>query len=528
MPDYRARVDAARVEVTTEPVWTFSTVQSDRLPALAWIATVRPSTVEVDCGRSVRVERDGVFEGTWAGDPDLASVVSATTVFGSGVIVVGDGLVVVGPSHSLEAVYTVERRDEVLVSNSLAGLLTRARLELDPGFLYPPILLQAADLKWFPQDTADGPLRGARVAIPTSGQPVSAYFYENVVIGLDLATSISAKPREPTFNSFADYRQRLFEATESVFANARPRTSVVALSSGYDSTATAAVAAQLGCRRAVTFSRAKPAADGRPMDDSGMAAAAALGLQLETFDRLAYLSRADLPEAEFLATGMSGEDVVITAFEAALAGSVFLTGYWAGHMWHKFTTPFGWQSAPVDVAGCSMTEFRLRTDFFHFPLPYFGAIQTPRMSSMALDPDMQPFTVGGGYDRPVARRLAEEAGIARGSFAISKRAANATLHRDGPAAFAPATLEVVNAFAAREGARLRFPARPAIGRRQRALIKLAHRLRARWLVSRLLDRRRSLVHFDPEPGSLLFRWAVSIVKPRYEALGATVEVDEQR
>jgi hypothetical protein len=57
---------------------------------------------------------------------------------------------------------------------------------------------------------------------------------------------------------------------------------------------------------------------------------------------------------------------------------------------------------------------------------------------------------------------------------------------------------------------------------------VAHRLRAERLVGWLIDRRQSLVHFDPEVGSLLFRWAVSVIRPRYESVSATVKADEQR
>jgi len=40
--------------------------------------------------------------------------------------------------------------------------------------------------------------------------------------------------------------------------------------------------------------------------DSGLAVSGALGLECQAFDRFAYQDRADLPEAEFLASGMSG------------------------------------------------------------------------------------------------------------------------------------------------------------------------------------------------------------------------------
>lgn len=498
--------------------WAFSATVEPTLPALAWVARIRPGVVEVACGNSVRVEPEGIFEGVWAGDDALESVASATTVFGSGVVRRGGDLLLIGPSHSFEGVYFDESGGALVCSNSLVGLLVSTGRELDPRQPYPQIFLRAAAIKWFPQDTARGPLHGAGFDIPVIGGSVAAVYYENLRIGTDLTTEIEAKLRERTFTSFADYRQRLFAMTESVLAQARPREAVVALSSGYDSTATAAVAAQFGARRAISFADARGS-----VPDSGEPTAEALGMKLEIADRLAYRRSRDLPEAEFLATGMSGEDVIFSAFEEQLRSGLLLTGYWSGHVWQKFTTPYGWWSAPVDVAGNSLTEFRLRTDFIHVPLPHFGAIQDPRMSTMANDADMLQFHVGGGYDRPVPRRLAEEAGVPRGTFAFSKRAANANLHRDGEPAFAPATLESIREFSRREGAEFGVPPRPRFGPLHRRAIRLAHRFHARPLVEPLLARRRSLVHFDPMPGNVLLRWAVSVVRPRYAAVAPSTQ-----
>jgi len=43
-------------------------------------------------------------------------------------------------------------------------------------------------------------------------------------------------------------------------------------------------------------------------------------------------------------------------------------------------------------------------------------------------------------------------------------------------------------------------------------------LKLRPLVGGLERRRERLVHFEPEFGNLVFRWAVSVVRPRYQAV----------
>jgi hypothetical protein len=128
---------------------------------------------------------------------------------------------------------------------------------------------------------------------------------------------------------------------------------------------------------------------------------------------------------------------------------------------------------------------------------------------------MRPYGVAGLYDKPIQRRIAEEAGIPRGSFATVKRRSSAQLHALGLAALAPASAASVRAFAAAEGAALDDRRSFAIGRRHRLLIRLSKVLHAPWLGRSAAARRRSLIHFQPEFGSLLFRWAVGTVKRRY-------------
>jgi hypothetical protein len=51
-------------------------------------------------------------------------------------------------------------------------------------------------------------------------------------------------------------------------------------------------------------------------------------------------------------------------------------------------------------------------------------------------------------------------------------------------------------------------------------IRLAHALRVPRLVAGLEERKRQGVHLEPLLGSLLLRWALGVVRPRYRALRA--------
>lgn len=486
-------------------------------PSLAWVARVRRAgAIEVFAGTSIRRTATGFFEGTWAGPAELDTLPELTTVFGSGVIARGEGLAVVTPSHNLESVYHVVVDGVLHVSNSFAGLLTAARLELDPDADYPSIFTRAAKLRWLLEDDVSHVTNSA-VSIPTRTTAITAQSFENLAIRADLSLSVERKRREQPMASFDDFRRRLTAALSSAIGNAAPYEPVVALSSGYDSTAVAAVAAGLGCRRSIGFRSSRTSRhDGRD-DDSGAATAARLGLRHETFDRLAYMSAETCPEADFLATGMAGEEVVFHAFEGALRRAVLLTGYWGGTQWAMADSDAWRRMQPADTGGASLTEFRLRTDFYHVPVPFFAAAQGRDAPHLLDLPEMAPYRVGGHYDRPIPRRLAEEAGIPRGTFAVGKRAANVLPQHEGPGAFSVAARASLERFAAAEGRPVRFHRRRRTTRWERGLIAAARRMGIERLAGPVVRRRERLVHFEPRFGTLVLRWAVSVVSGRYAA-----------
>ena len=285
---------------------------------MAWVARLSDGCVEIAAGTSARHEDGAFFEGTWAGPGALAALPEQTTLFGSGMVARGTDLFVLTPSHHLEGLYHARIGDKLFVSNSLVGVLTAGGLELDPGTDYPSIFGASNELwRLIEEETESGGRRlvGNRLSIPTTSEPVTAQFFENLLIGRNLSITEARKPRERPFELFEDYRRRLTEATASIVANAGAYQPVVSLSAGFDSTAVAAVASHVGCSRAVGFSSARPARSDGSTNDSGEPTAALLGMDYEEFDRLAYRALDDLPEAEFLATGMAGEEIIFRGVE---------------------------------------------------------------------------------------------------------------------------------------------------------------------------------------------------------------------
>lgn len=495
--------------------WRFEYNIFSELPRLFWVARIRPPVVEVTCGTSVRRASDAFLEGTWAGGPELRDAATASTVFATGMVLTDGGPIVITQQHPQEGVYAARRDGTTFVSNSLAGLLQQSGQRLDPGFPYPDVFWRLGPMKHLDQAGNPTLVVDRRLQIPTLDGRIEGLYCENFLVTADGALVDSRKPRERTFVDFADYKARIHAATKSLIANAGGYSPVVALSAGYDSTAVAAVAAAVGCRRAVGLRTARHHGDNAIVDDSGAETARRLGLEFGAYDRLDFLSRSDFPEAEFLSTGMSGEDIVATAFESELHRAMLFTGHWGGRLWSESWRPSVRRLPPPELSGNSMSDFRLRLDFIHVPLPYFGTLQEPTTSAFEDDPTMQPYRVGGYYDRPTPRRLAEEAGLPRGSFARSKIAGSHLLHHGEKAAYTPATRAAIEHFGAAEGRRATFRGPFKVRGPHRALIKIAHRFGLGRLVLGIEQRRARAVHFEGEFGGIVFRWAVSVVGPRY-------------
>lgn len=486
--------------------WRFEYRPSPSLPPLAWVARVADGVIDVDCGASVRTEPGGFFEGTWVGPPDLASLPLSSAPFGSGMVIRGLDLLAIPPGHTMALLFSWRRGRELLIANTLVGLLARAGLELLPDTDYQSLFAR----------TADG-LQANPTALPTSGGPAEFHLFENLRILPDCSLEISPKPRERPFASYADYVQRVDEALVSALGNAPGYEPVIALSSGYDSPAVAVLAARHGLRRALTYRDARPPRFTRDAGDSGETIARKLGLEVDLFDRTEYMRRADLPEAEFFATGYTGEEVPYVAFENELRHKIMLTGGLGGWTWLRTKVPTPGLERK-DFSACSVTEFRLRLDTIDLPIPMFGMTAIESTVAIARSREMRPWSIGGYYDKPIPRRIIEEAGLARGTFAGSKRAATALIHIEGASLMAPASVRSVRAFAAAEGHAIDLSPRRRPSRIDRGLIKLAKLLRVERLAAPLLAHQRAIVHHRPETGSILFRWGVANIRSRYDAL----------
>jgi hypothetical protein len=258
--------------------------------------------------------------------------------------------------------------------------------------------------------------------LPTSAGAAHLVYFDNLVWdGRELREA--EKPfSKRDFSTYAAYRSfldaTLRDMTENLSAAVRrfPYRWLGTMSSGYDSLTAAVLAKPFGLDEAISFTSARGGGA-----DSGQVAAGILGIPLALVPRDAW-SRTPLAEVPFIAADAKGEDVFMRGAEAKLLGRTLLTGHFGGRAWDKNAKGLSDDIARGDQSGMALTEYRLWAGFIHCPLAFLGVRQVPDLHQLMLSPEMKPWDVGGRYNRPLARRIIESAGIPRGTFAVHKRA----------------------------------------------------------------------------------------------------------
>jgi UDP-N-acetylmuramoyl-tripeptide--D-alanyl-D-alanine ligase len=394
------------------------------MPPLGWVlATGEHGGSSLTIGEDVEELPDGVVEGVWDGPFEERRPEAAEHLFGSGVIVGDDGrLTILTPKHTLEAVFLVEHKPtrRTFASNSLALALAAADLRVRK-FLSAPS-----------RRIADGFHRFKTRLLDTDEVTIHKLTYFNYELRADGSAVRLPHVEARRFGSYEEYRAAMGDATAALMRNAdhperrRRYEPLATVSGGYDAPACAVLAAEAGCERAATVRVGR-----QGWNDTGRHIAEALGMTVIERERPDFPEtdqRTRLTEprhrelaAEFVASGAGGDDAVFLAFEDILPGTVLVTGHGGGY-WNKDLQPTT-DARRRDVSGASLGDYRIRLGFISCPLPFLFVRSQPDVRLIGRSAEMKPWSVGGGYDRPVPRRMIEEAGIPREAFGQQKMAA---------------------------------------------------------------------------------------------------------
>ncbi len=412
--------------VRYNPTMRFRYELKPELPRLAWAACVRSqeAAVRVVHGPWVEVHDEAFVEGAWDGPFEDLRFDQAAMLVGSGARITRDGVVFAGHSDLNERLYVIRGESALHISPSLALVLAISGQSLDPK--EPHYYLNFLD-------AYRAGIRDPRKRIRLShGRSAEMHDVCNLRITPDLEIERVEKPWGESPGNYSTYASLMQDTLERVIRNAgdparrqgfRP---VCMISRGYDSVAVAALASKAGCREAVTYRES--GSDEGTVNDDGSEIGRVLGYRTTVYERPESQPVLREGEEEFYLEPW-GSDREIAPMERQLVASMLLsgrsTGGWVaggGARWGlpgnsglpQLQRPFPF------TPGCALTDFRMRVGFFHFAVPGIGAIHAPALHRLTESEEMRPWRVRKHYDKPIPRRIAEEAGVPRHMFGSVK------------------------------------------------------------------------------------------------------------
>ena len=395
--------------------------QLDHWPKLSWFAKVTDDTVNVLHGCRVEYSDEWIFEGTWAGEFGKGDFDrEASVIIGTGIRLRDNTVSFVCSTGSLDRLFYVKQKKELLVSNSLACLLSTANLRLDPVFPYSKTLLRYL-----------GNHRYQPKLLPTlDGDEIHFLTYEKLVYSQD---TLEEQPHtEDAFTSFEEYEDFLRSRMLAIRANLqdeRRRFKVVpvaTISKGYDSAASAAIAKPLGICSALTISRIGK----RGHDDSGEEIAEQLGIPVQSVIE----RRSAYREIDLVLAGLGeSRDLNMTLFDYPNDLTLLVLGTAGDWVWQSaFKKEFNDSNHFLDrhdTTSCQLAEWRLHKGVFLANVPSIGASRIDCLKQISNSSAMDPWRIGGDYDRPIPRRILEQQGVRRDKFGIKKNGSISSYQR---------------------------------------------------------------------------------------------------
>lgn len=401
-------------------------------PPLAWVATCQPDreTIAVLHGRFVETHPHFFVEGAWAGDFAEGQIQNSDTVFGSGAVLRDHAVTFVGCTATTDYLYHGDDPRHFVISNSLPLLLAMLGDELLPA---------CPDYSQINMSILEG-FRNYRPEIPTRKGHVRRIMHYNVHPSSS-GIALVEKPHAPDFDSFNEYRDYLRLRIGQLFANARhgarhlPLQVYSTQSRGYDSTAVNALAAQLGIDNIFTSPDSKEkgsfylGGESQSPSDDGTAICNTLGLPCTTIDRRSFEKNLLTSEEYYWAGLDNNQDLNLHEITSYVSKpTLLLTGQY-GEFWYTRDITgenrmhyFDDALQKWDVAGHGLSEIRLMTGFIQAAIPVIGSRKRSSMLRITESPEMAPWRLNTRYDRPIPRRIAEEAGVPREMFGQTKLA----------------------------------------------------------------------------------------------------------
>lgn len=333
----------------------------------------------------------------------------------------GKLLIISTHSHLQENICSFMEKGVLVVSNSLAWLLTEIGEELNANYYdYEADLCSIIYGEKKLKSTI--PLR--------NGKTVRLHRNCNITVGEDLTLMEESKNCRPEFEDYKSYTDYLRKVLRAIADNATDNNRrrrfgmITTISQGYDATATSVLAKEIGCNEALTIRI--------PANDNGTEIALKLGYEvIRQIEPDAYKYNDKLLEAEAAATCSTAG--IYEPYEQYCSGKLIFMGDRGDSVWdrgHANVNPNLDFHAGNGFSQASLfpSEHLLRINSVVVAVPLIAADAWPYIDKISSSEEMQCWSVANHYDRPIPRRIIETAGIERKSFGRQKAGAGISYH----------------------------------------------------------------------------------------------------
>lgn len=260
-------------------------------------------------------------------------------------------------------------------------------------------------------------------------------YHENMIYrNREISFEMRTKTRE--IKSFDQYYELLTDVLSRIRNNYGsplrkiPMTPFTTLSSGYDTTAVATLVKDIGVKVCFTskysnssipscFNKLAAVDDGTKTADVLKLQAMYLGGTFSTSidDELYYLA----PSWEAFGTVFQAMNSYI---EEKCKAAVVFVGHNGDILWDVNVDKkhLNDEMVPGDLGGIHQSEIRLKSGIIQVSIPYIFARNVVAINKISSSDEMGPWRLNNAYDRPIARRIAEDAGVPRGFFGQRNKA----------------------------------------------------------------------------------------------------------
>ena len=479
------------------------------LPPLAWLARLtrgRDTDIELLHGPGVETGADWFIEGAWDGEFGAAGFDRTDVVVGTGGRLRDQGTRFVSYGNTLNRLHYASHDNGAFVSNSLPCLLAAMDRSLRVGYTgYRRDLFSIVS-----------GLRRYRRHLPVDDGHVGIVYYDNLHWDGYMLTVVGKPCIRRDFGTFDRYRAFLAGTLERLATNAADRRRTYrydllgTLSGGYDSPGAMALAREAGCTRALHL-----APTGESVDSIAPAIAEYLGVEVHSVAFNAWRHHDGRPEVPYIVGAPDAEDLRFESAGDLLANRILVTGAWGDVCWDPHATRDARHFRRTDAQGLSLSESRLWKGYQVLSVPMLGGLQVEEIRALGRSPGMRDWRIGGEYDRPIPRRLAEEAGVPRGAFARGKMGQSQALQAR-PAFLTPRSREDYSAWLRTHRASLprHFGLKPDLDHDE-LYVRIGQPLRDTLMKLPCLWRVNSVWKMRSPARRFVFQWAVETLRAHY-------------